>query len=148
MMAIFNALAKSTTGCIPFRDSVVQVFGGVRLDDDHDAAGLVPSPRTCLHGFAARSVGVVFGENVKTFDAGQHREVRDAGHADERPDRPQSHLPAAQTRLDALADAKAMRHTMVGIDLDAAAAHRAEAHPESFFPLRLIAVPLGASAVR
>ena len=40
--------------------------------------------------------------------------------------------PAAQTRLDALADAKAMRHTIVGIDLDAAAAHRAEAHPESF----------------
>jgi hypothetical protein len=111
---------------------VVQVVAGISLDDDHVAASLVPSARTCLDGFGALASCVVFLENVEATDAGHDRETCDAARVHGGPNRLQPHLPAGQARLDALADAEALLDIFVRIELDRAEANRPEAHAQGF----------------
>jgi len=102
--------------------------------------GLVPASgaRHC----GAFVGGIVLAENVKSIDAGQHREACEAALAEKSPNRPKAHLTTGEGRLDALCDADSLRHIFIEIEFDGAVGDRVEGHAERF------AVALDCGAIR
>ena len=68
----------------------------------------------------------MLAENVKSIDAGQHREACEAALAEKSPNRPKAHLTTGEGRLDALCDADSLRHIFIEIEFDGAVGDRVE----------------------
>ena len=129
-------------GLAPLQHEVVEVrLRRRRGDQEGFCAGASPALGCCACG--AQPGGVVINGNPETFDSGQHRKAPNSASREHGPYRrgiELGHSPHAQGRFDALANAEAGRHLLVGRELDRAAADRPEGEPVLAVKPHLLAV--------